>query len=308
MSRHHGTRPETTTTMKTKLSLTLMLVALGAASAACAPKTPSHELQNARAAYQQAANGPAAQLELDRLLSAKQALDKAEKAHSEDAQSSDEKHLAYMAERVANLADTYAKVAMNQRAAVGAKAEKDQLSESRRVKAEGQVVKTQQELDAERAARITAEAARKRAEAQLQSALRSLADLAKVKEEPRGLVITLNGSVLFATNKSALLPAAQTKLDEVAKALMDLGNGQTIVVEGHTDSEGADEPNMTLSRARAQAVRDHLVSRGVPQDRISSVGKGEGTPIADNTSAEGRANNRRVEIVISPPTGPTASR
>lgn len=300
MSRTHVTRPEIST-MKTKLSLTMMLVALGATSAACAPKTPSQELQNARAAYQQAASGPAAQLELDRLLSAKQALDKAEAAHADDAQSSDEKHLAYMAERVANLANTYAKVALNQRAAVGAEAEKDALSESRRVKAEGQVVKTQQQLDAERAARM-------KAEASLQAALRSLADLAKVKEEPRGLVITLNGSVLFATNKSALLPAAQTKLDEVAKALMDLGNGQTIVVEGHTDSEGADEPNMTLSRARAQAVRDHLVSRGVPQDRISSVGKGEGTPVADNTSAEGRANNRRVEIVISPPTGPTAAR
>lgn len=162
------------------------------------------------------------------------------------------------------------------------------------MKAEGQVVKTQAELDAERTARM-------KAEASLRSALASLAEFSKIKEEPRGLVITLNGSVLFATNKSELLPEAQKRLDDVAKALADLQAGQTMVVEGHTDSAGPDDANMTLSRARAQTVRDYLVSRGVATDRISAVGKGEGTPVADNAGAEGRANNRRVEIIISPP-------
>lgn len=285
------------------MKTTLLITSIAAASLAlgCGATTPSSELVSARSAYEAAANGPAGTLEKDRLLSAKQALDKAEAEHSDDPQSAEEKHLAYMAERVANLADTYAKVALHQRAAVASKAEHDRLSESRRTTAEGQVASTRQQLDAERTARM-------KAEASLMAALKSLASMAQVKEEPRGLVITLNGSVLFATGKSELLPAARTKLDEVARAIVDLDKSQSIVVEGHTDSQGPDDANMTLSRSRAESVRAHLVQGGVATDRVKAEGKGEGTPIADNTSAEGRANNRRVEIVISAPRGPTASR
>ena len=279
--------------MKTKLQITALALVLGTLGAACGVKAPSQELLSARAAYDVAAKGPAGKVEQDKLLTAKQALDKAEKEHLDDAQSNEEKHFAYIAERVANLADTYGKASMNQRTAAAAKAEFDQLSESRRVAAEGKVVKTQAELDNERAARL-------KAEASLQAALRSLAEFAKVKEEPRGMVITLNGSVLFTTGKWELLPAAQKKLDDVAKALADLDPKRAIVVEGHTDSQGPDDANQTLSNDRAKSVRDYLVSRGVADGRISSVGKGEGTPIGENTSAEGRANNRRVEIVIAP--------
>src|SRR5690606_13296155 len=115
--------------------------------------------------------------------------------------------------------------------------------------------------------------------------------------------ITLNGAVLFETDKSELLPTAKTRLDEVATALQDLRPGQTIVVEGHTDSVGADDYNMKLSQSRADSVRSYLVSRGVPTNIISAVGRGETTPVAQNTTPEGRANNRRVEIVISPAKG-----
>lgn len=124
--RRDTTTTETSTTMKTKLQLTAILLALGVAAAGCAVKAPSQELVSARAAYEDAARGPAGKLELDRLLAAKQALDNAERAHSDDAQSSEEKHLAYVAERVANLADTYAKVAQNMQVGVNAKAEHDQ--------------------------------------------------------------------------------------------------------------------------------------------------------------------------------------
>jgi outer membrane protein OmpA-like peptidoglycan-associated protein len=75
-------------------------------------------------------------------------------------------------------------------------------------------------------------------------------------------------------------------------------------VEGHTDSQGAVAYNNELSQRRAQTVRDYLVSRGIASDRVASEGFGSSRSVADNTSPEGRANNRRVEIVI----GPNASR
>jgi outer membrane protein OmpA-like peptidoglycan-associated protein len=149
----------------------------------------------------------------------------------------------------------------------------------------------QTELDAEHAARLEAE---KRAAA----ALASLQEIAKVKEEQRGMVITLDGAVLFASGKSDLLPIAKNKLDSVAKALKDQDPNKKMVVEGHTDSKGPDDANMRLSQARADSVGSYLVSQGVPSDKISSVGLGETRPIADNNTAEGRANNRRVEIIV----------
>jgi outer membrane protein OmpA-like peptidoglycan-associated protein len=136
-----------------------------------------------------------------------------------------------------------------------------------------------------------------------QRAAQSAADLAKfasVKQETRGMVITLSGSVLFTSGKSDLLPAAQLKLNEVAKALTEQDPESTMVVEGHTDSQGAAAFNQTLSQARAQSVRDYLVSRGIAGDRITAEGFGPTRTIGDNATAEGRANNRRVEIVVKP--------
>ena len=116
------------------------------------------------------------------------------------------------------------------------------------------------------------------------------------------MVITLSGSVLFASAKWDLLPAAQVRLNDVANALTKEDPLSKIVVEGHTDSQGAPGYNQELSQHRAQVVRDYLVSRGIAGDRISAQGIGPTRPIADNASPEGRANNRRVEIVVQPTT------
>ena len=129
------------------------------------------------------------------------------------------------------------------------------------------------------------------------SALAELAAFSSLKEEKRGLVMTLSGSVLFQSAKSTLLPSARVKLDQVANALLAI-RARNLIVEGHTDSQGSESYNQTLSQHRADAVRDYLVQKGYPADRIQSIGRGEGSPIADNASPEGRANNRRVEIVI----------
>jgi outer membrane protein OmpA-like peptidoglycan-associated protein len=126
----------------------------------------------------------------------------------------------------------------------------------------------------------------------------SLAEIAKIKEEQRGMVITLDGSVLFASGKWELLPIARNKLDKVAEVLQEQDDSKKIVVEGHTDSVGSDSKNLDLSQKRADSVRTYLVSQGVKSDRIRAVGKGESVPVADNKSPEGRANNRRVEIIV----------
>ena len=83
----------------------------------------------------------------------------------------------------------------------------------------------------------------------------------------------------------------------MAQALKKLPE-QRLVVEGHTDAKGAEDVNYDLSVLRANAVKDFLTSRGVERNRVESIGFGESRPIASNTSAEGRASNRRVEIVV----------
>jgi outer membrane protein OmpA-like peptidoglycan-associated protein len=128
-------------------------------------------------------------------------------------------------------------------------------------------------------------------------AVAALAALAAVKEEERGLVVTLSGSILFRSAQSTLMPSAHVKLDQVAKALLAI-RARNLIVEGNTDSRGSKSYNRGLSQRRADAVRDYLVQRDYPADHIQARGKGEGNPIADNASAEGRANNRRVEIII----------
>jgi outer membrane protein OmpA-like peptidoglycan-associated protein len=147
------------------------------------------------------------------------------------------------------------------------------------------------QLEAEKAARQTAEA-------KLAGAMKDLATIAAVKEEARGVVITLSGSVLFASGKYALLNTAMTKLDQVAEALKAQDGDKRMVVEGHTDSQGSDATNQPLSLNRATAVRNYLVSRGVEATHISAVGLGSSRAITDNKTAENRANNRRVEIII----------
>ncbi len=159
-----------------------------------------------------------------------------------------------------------------------------------RTDADNKMVMAQVDLAAEQKAR--AEADNRTAQAQA-----DLAKLAAVKEEARGLVITLSGSVLFASDKSELLPTAQNRLSQVADALLQTKE-RKLTVEGHTDSQGSSSYNQDLSQRRADAVRSYIISRGYPGDLIQANGIGKDRPIADNASPEGRANNRRVEIIV----------
>jgi outer membrane protein OmpA-like peptidoglycan-associated protein len=103
--------------------------------------------------------------------------------------------------------------------------------------------------------------------------------------------------VYFATNKAKILEKSFAVLDEVA-AVIQLKRGIRVRVEGHTDNKGTDKKNMKLSQRRADSVKKYLVEKGVAEDRLVAEGKGEGVPVADNKTKEGRAQNRRVEFHI----------
>lgn len=266
--------------------------------------TPPKELVNARNAYHRASNGPAGQVAPAEVHMASRALGQAELSFKENPESYRTKDLAYVAQRKAQLAEATASIIIEQRNQ--AQSNKDYQA------TQGQIIaSTKQDLNqtssalaaSERSGQKTAEQlaeekqARAAAEKRAADALAALAKLAAVKDEPRGMVITLSGSVLFASNQSTLLPEAQKRLDQVAAVLLTTRE-RHLTVEGHTDSQGTDSHNMDLSQRRADAVRSYLVQKDYGADLITANGIGEGRPIADNGNAEGRANNRRVEIII----------
>ena len=177
---------------------------------------------------------------------------------------------------------------------------RSKMTSAELARANAELVSKDQALAAQGAALGDETKRREEAEKRAAQAAADIAKFASIKQETRGMVITLSGGVLFTSGKSELLPAAQLKLNDVAKALTEQDPDSTMVVEGHTDSQGGADFNQKLSEQRAQAVRDYLVSRGIASDRITAAGFGPTRTIGDNATAEGRANNRRVEIVVKP--------
>jgi len=117
---------------------------------------------------------------------------------------------------------------------------------------------------------------------------------APVAEQP----ITLRGDTSFAPGSDELRPAARIELDRLAQRIRALESVETIEVTGHTDNTGAAAFNQDLSERRALSVKRYLVQQGVDEARITTAGYGSNRPIADNTTAAGRATNRRVDITI----------
>jgi outer membrane protein OmpA-like peptidoglycan-associated protein len=281
----------------------LVLVAFTGFFVSCAATAIPTELSNARQAYQHASEGPAAQLVPAELHKAKQALDRAEISFEKEPKSFRTKDLAYVAERKAMKADALASIAAQKvntaranksyqttQGEIIERAQAD-LARARTEKADAATAEAAADLAAAQQARMDAE---KRAD----DAQAKLAEVAKLKEEARGLVITLSGSVVFASNQALILPAAQARLNQVSEALLSTDSLRNLVVEGHTDSIGSEAYNMQLSQRRADSVRSYLISRGYPADKIEASGIGEIRPIASNSNPEGRSNNRRVEIIV----------
>jgi outer membrane protein OmpA-like peptidoglycan-associated protein len=266
----------------------------------CGSTLPPKELVDARAAYQGASKGPAAQQSPAELHVAKQSLDQAERAFNDDGDSAHTKDLSYIAIRKSQLAEASARASIAQKDKEAAEREANNLQGDYLKKAQHDLASTKSNLEKTQDQLAAEKVAREAADKKLAQAMADLQKIASVKQEQRGMVITLSGGVLFASNESTLLPAAIVKLNEVAEALVKQSPDSNMTVEGHTDSQGNRQYNMDLSMKRADAVRSQLVSRGVAQDRIKAVGIGPDRPVADNKSAEGRANNRRVEIIVEP--------
>ncbi len=107
--------------------------------------------------------------------------------------------------------------------------------------------------------------------------------------------ISLSGDAHFDFDSATLRPAGEQRVDAIVDGLQE-NPSLTVLVEGYTDSVGSEQYNQRLSEARANAVRDYMVSRGIDASRISTRGYGETQPVESNETAEGRVKNRRVEI------------
>ena len=301
--------------MRTKVEFVLM-VACAALIYGCASTVPT-ELVDARLAYEKASVGPAVSLAPDELHKAKVALDVAEKSFSNDAGSYQTADLAYVAQRKAEMAGVKGSIAMEQKnkaqsdadfqkkqGEILAKKSQDLQEQSQHLAkartdlsdAERNSKEIAAQLAKEQKAVLEAKANTAMAEAQSADAQAKLAALA-AKEDERGLVISLSGSILFRSNEDMLMPGAEARLDQVVEALVASKN-RSVVVEGYTDSNGSDAYNSGLAQRRADSVRNYIVFKGYPAERVLAKGMGEGRPIADNATSEGRANNRRVEIIL----------
>jgi outer membrane protein OmpA-like peptidoglycan-associated protein len=235
----------------------------------------------------------------------------AERAASEKRESEAREHARQAAEQARLDQKRRAQAETDQRAADQARVQAEQA----RADAEAAATKAAQERAAADAARADAlrqqqmlqsEAERakqdaQRAEAektQLRERLRQqLNMILETRESARGLIVNMS-DVLFDFNKYTLRPGAREKLAKVSGILLAYP-GLKIQVEGHTDSIGSDEYNQKLSEARAGAVREYLTGQGVPENAVSAVGFGKLDPVASNDTAQGRQQNRRVELVVS---------
>lgn len=234
------------------------------------------------------------------LYEAEQALNKAQNAESDV----ERMHYAYLTERKVEIAQSLAaqRAAENQVEQLRAE-QQDMLLQMRTKEADQARLEAQQAQEQVRAYRseqqqqklTTAQSEAEQARTELQELQQQMQDM-QAQQTQRGILLTF-GDMLFATNKSELKSGAERSLQQLANFLNEHPQRQ-VVIEGHTDSQGPQAYNRQLSQERAQAVAYTLQRLGVSADRITARGLGEDYPIAPNTNAAGRQQNRRVEIII----------
>ena len=257
----------------------LILAAVAAACVAACSTTPEtiEELETARAVVPQVEASPRAGVAVTNITEARKALDRANALVEKHGKLADIQYEAAVANRNAQIAN-----------------EKILTAQARDDVDKG-TVERQAVLTAAREREATRNAQQAQSAEERASALeRELADL-KGKKTDRGVVVTM-GDVLFDTGKATLKPGAYATVDRLATVLKE-DQQRKVLIEGHTDSVGTDAYNQALSDRRAKSVFDYLSSRGVDPARLKSIGKGEGEPIADNRTAEGRQDNRRVLMI-----------
>jgi len=231
---------------------------------------------------------------------ARQTVQFAEDARALAAQRQDQARIAAEKEAAAAKAKAEAEAKARQEAARQAelaaakqaqmKAEAD--AAAIRAKAEANALKAKEE-----AARAEAERAERAAADLRAQLLEQFNRILETHDTPRGLVVNM-GDVLFDFAKYDLRPEAREKLAKLSGIIL-AHPGLALAVEGHTDNVGSEEVNQKLSEKRAETVRAYLIQQGLAEASVTFLGFGETTPIADNSTAEGRQKNRRVEIVVS---------
>lgn len=301
------------TPLRPALCSTLILLLAACASG---PPPRNAELEDARTVFTQASNHPGAaraSVEVDR---ARQSLTQAESdwARSKDPEATHQ--AAYLARRQAEIALAAATQAGNEQRIAQAGAERERLLLTARTReadqarsgarsAQNQALQAQnQAAQAQR----QAETARQQAAAETERATALQQDLAalQARNTERGLVVTL-GDVLFATGRAELQPGAQRSVERIAAVLQQHAE-RRVLVEGFTDSVGNEETNLALSQRRAEAFAHALAEQGIAADRIEVRAHGEALPVADNGSAAGRQQNRRVEVLFSDAQGRLVTR
>ncbi|HWQ56804.1 MAG TPA: OmpA family protein [Bryobacteraceae bacterium] len=165
-----------------------------------------------------------------------------------------------------------------------------------RLKAENEAQKAASQADLDRAAKEKAQAETEKAELRARL-LSQFNAVLQTRDTARGLIVNM-ADVLFDTGKHSLRPLAREKLAKVA-GIVSGHPGLRLVVEGHTDSVGGEAYNQRLSEDRGEAVRGYLTGQGMPESSVTAKGFGKMQPVASNDTAQGRQQNRRVEIVIS---------
>jgi outer membrane protein OmpA-like peptidoglycan-associated protein len=286
--------------MKTMLKATVLASAILLGACASSPTTTSM-LDQARGDFISANNNP--QISSYAPLEFKQASDALDQANAAAAKRDSLEQidkLAYIAKQKIATAREVAKTKGAEADMANAGKVRDQVrldartAEADRAKAEAEAAKLAASQAQGQA--LDADARTREAQARAAQLEAMMADL-QAKKTERGMIITI-GDVLFATGQATLTQAGMANLRKLAD-VMAQNPERTVLVEGFTDSVGADAYNLALSERRASAVRAALLSMGVAQQRMAMKGYGEAFPVAANDNAGNRQLNRRVEIVLS---------
>lgn len=258
--------------MPQQMSRVAVLLGL-ALLAGCAGQTDRQALSEAEAGFQQVKEDPDVLRSAPKdVIRAGESLARAERLSSYWGSADDVAHYAYLSQRYSQIARQHADLTLSQERLAKLELERERLQVALR---EAKLLSVQQ---------------------QGQWMEEQVVQLA-ASETDRGLVMTL-GDVLFDAGRSELKASANRTVLKLVQFLQ-INPRRTIRIEGYTDNRGESAENLELSRARAQAVADVLADLGIDAKRIEVKGYGEAYPLAENASAMGRAQNRRVEILIS---------
>jgi outer membrane protein OmpA-like peptidoglycan-associated protein len=254
------------------------------------------QMDRAKKAYAEAKANPNVEAYAPmELQEAGKAVQEAEKAKETD----DILQMGYIAERKTQFAVTIADGKVAERDIDKLNVEKAEMN-ARKQTLEAERARMAAAAEAEKAAKAKSAAemeAAKAAKAKAESdqLMKELASL-KAQQTERGIVLTI-GDVLFATGKADLSPDADKSVAKLAEFLKKNPN-RNVLIEGHTDSVGKDDYNLALSQKRADSVKAKLVGEGIKAGRITTVGYGKKFPVAGNDTKSGKAQNRRVDVVI----------